>query len=199
MINSTVMKAELLAYWRYVRQCPIVAVEVFDQDVMSITKSRGLVITEVKVSISDLRADGSKEIHFRAASLYGIKKDPKSRKEQRAAYLATYRTYTHDERTPNQFYFAVPEEIYEKALAIIEERYPYAGLLCVKHYVEHSYWGHFVTVIRVAPTLHKEKCSIKTISALVKSMTASLCSAYKYVVKAQPKETPVENPPNQVS
>lgn len=196
MINSTVMKAELLAYWRYVRQHPIVAVEVFDQDVMSVTKSRALVITEIKVSISDLRADGSKEIHFRAASLYGIVKNPKNRKEQRAAYLAQY---LHNIRTPNQFYFAVPEEIQEKALAVIEERYPYAGLLSVRHYVEHSYWGHFVSVIKVAPTLHKEKCSIKTISELVKSMTASLCSAYKYVVKAQVKETPVENPPNPVS
>lgn len=191
------MKAELLAYWRYVRQHPIVGVEVFDQDVMSVTKTRHLVITEVKVSISDLRADGSKEIHFRAASLYGIAKNPKNRKEQRAAYLAS--AYRHQLRTPNQFYFAVPQELSEKALAVIEERYPYAGLLSVRHYVDHSYWGHHVSVVRVAPTLHKEKCSIKTISALVKSMTASLCSAYKYVVKAHPKEIPVENPPNPVS
>jgi len=180
------MKAELLAYWRYVRQAPLVGIECFDQDVLTVTKSRKLVISEVKVSISDLRADGSKEFHFRAAHLYGIKKEPKNYREARAQAQAVW---TRQEGVPNQFYFAVPVELGEKALAVIEERYPYAGLLVVAHYPECQFWGHSVVVARVAPTLHKEKCSIKLVSTLVKSLTASLASAYKAVVKTQGKET----------
>lgn len=197
MLNSVTMKAELLAYWRYERQAPLVGIECFNQDVLVVTKARKLVITEVKVSISDLRADGSKEFHFRAAHLYGIKKEPKNYKEARAQLHAVW---THrEEEMPNQFYFAVPAELVEKALTIIEERYPYAGLLSVVHHPERQFWGHSVTVVRVAPALHKGKCSIQLISGLVKSLTASLASAYKLVAKAQTKEISVETPGNQVS
>lgn len=192
-MNSTIVKAELLAYWRYIRQCPLVGVECFDQDVLVVTKSRSLVICEVKTSISDLRADGGKEFHFRAAKLWGIKKEPKNHKEFRAAYKALY---ARDIPIPNQFYFAVPTELEEKALAVIEERYPYTGLIVVAHYPEQHYWGYSVAVSRIAPFLHKEKCGIKTISVLVKSISASLASAYKALVKAQ--KIPVETQPKEV-
>lgn len=196
MINSVTMKAELVAYWRYERQAPLVGVECFDQDVLVVTKSRSLVICEVKVSISDLRADGSKEFHFRAANLFGIKKEPKNYKEARAQARAMW---VHNIRVPNQFYFAVPVEIAEKALAVIEERYPYAGLLVVEHHPEREYWGHHVVAVRTAPLLHKERCNIKTISAIVKSLTASLASVLKSVVKAQRKESMAETTSNAVS
>jgi len=196
MINSKVMKAELLAYWRYVRQMPLVGIECYDQDVLIVTKDRKLIINEVKVSISDLRADGSKEVHFRIAHMFGLTKEPKNYKEALAQAKAHW---THDIRTPNQFYFAVPQELVEKATVVVEERYPYAGLISVHHYPENKLWGHHVVVVRQAKMLHKGKCDIQTVSALVKSLTASLASAYKYVAKASSKETPSEIPPAEVS
>lgn len=196
MINSTVMKAELLAYWRYVRQMPLVGIECYDQDLLIVTKDRKLVICEVKVSISDLRADGSKEVHFRIAHMEGVKKEPKNYKEALAQAKAHW---THDIRTPNQFYFAVPQELVDKALVVLDERYPYAGLVSVHHFPDRQMWGHNVVIVRQAKMLHKGKCDIQTVSALVKSITASLASAYKAVAKTTRKETPSEIPPAEVS
>lgn len=186
MINSTVMKAELLAFWRYERQAPVVGVELFEQDVMAVTKSRKIVVCEIKVSTSDLRADGSKEFHFRAAQMLGIKREAKNYKEARMQLKAVW---VRKDWMPNQFYFAVPYELEAKAKEIIEQRYPYAGLIVVRHFPEQQMWGHSIYVARPAVMLHTEKASIKFISMLVKSMTSSLASAYKLVVRAQGKES----------
>ncbi len=189
-MNATILKAELLAYWRYKRQAPVVGVECFNQDVLVVTKSRKVVFCEIKVSISDLRADGGKEFHFRAATAYGLKKEPKNYREALAASRAKW---LPAETMPNQFYFAVPKGLSKQALAVIEERYPYAGLLAVHHYPDLAFWGHNVVVERQAPELHRGKCGIKFVSLLVKSLTASLASVYKAVAKAQGgKESPSE-------
>jgi hypothetical protein len=186
VLNSKQMKAELLAYWRYKRQCPLVGVEVYSQDVLAVTKARQVVWVEVKVSISDLRADAKKDVHFKAAHALGIPRTPKNYQEQRAMARAAWGV---TEGLPNQFYFAVPVDLVDKALKIIEEQYPYAGLLAVQHFPDSAWWGDHVDVRKVAPTLHKRKCTIKYISHLVKAITASLASAHKALVKAT-KETP---------
>jgi len=195
-MTSVEMKAELLAYWRYHRQCPVVGVEIWDQDVYTITKSRSIVWTEIKVSISDLRADASKPFHFKVAHLLGIPKEAKGHKEYRNQSKAIYAGYNF---LPNQFYFAVPLEIADKALEVIEQRYPYAGLLVVRHHPELAFWGDHVSIRKQAPVLHKGKATIKTISVVVKKLTGSLASAYKAVVKAKVQEIPSEPEPNAVS
>jgi hypothetical protein len=169
-----------------------------EQDLVAVTKNRQVIWCEVKVSLNDLRADGSKDFHFRAAHLLYIKREPKNYKEARAQTRAAWVT-NWCVRLPNQFYFAVPDEFADKALEIINQRYPYTGLLTVAHHPERAYWGDSVTAIKVAPTLHKEKCSIRLVSHIAKGLTASLASAYKALVKATSKEKPEVEPKIEVS
>ena len=65
------VKAVVLAYWRYTRQCPLVGVEGWCDlqnygelaDVLAVTKERMLIETEVKVTLSDLKSDIKKRKH----------------------------------------------------------------------------------------------------------------------------------------
>jgi hypothetical protein len=70
-INSDQIKAIIASYWRYIRQCPVIALEVNSNlssysgeetaDVLAVDKLRYLIETEVKVSLADLRRDIEKE------------------------------------------------------------------------------------------------------------------------------------------
>jgi hypothetical protein len=70
-INSDQIKAIISSYWRYIRQCPVIALEVNSNlssysgeetaDVLAVDKLRYLIETEVKVSLADLRRDIEKE------------------------------------------------------------------------------------------------------------------------------------------
>ncbi len=113
-MNSEHLKAITASYWRYVMQCPVVALEVSSSlssysdderaDILAINKNRFLIETEVKVSLGDLRRDYKKSKH-RAYTSGGSR------------YPARY------------FYFAVPKEIANDAKIICDDLYPYAGIL----------------------------------------------------------------------
>lgn len=123
-IGSDEMKAEIAAYWRYVRQYPIIAVEYDGMDVAAARRDpRAFVETEVKTSIDDLRADGVKDKHFYYSG------DPKDLdrcpfQDMRAHYLRKFK--------PNFFFFAVPNYLLDKALPVVQNLYPYAGLISVR-------------------------------------------------------------------
>ena len=113
-MNSDQIKAIIASYWRYVMQCPVVALEVSSSlrsysnderaDILAVNKNRLLIETEVKVSLGDLRKDRKKSKHlaFRNGG---------------TRYPARY------------FYFAVPREIANDAKIICDDFFPYAGIL----------------------------------------------------------------------
>jgi len=113
-VNSEQLKATIASYWRYVRQCPIVALEVSSTlssysdgeraDILAVDKGRMLIETEIKVSLADLRKDRKKSKH-------------------RAFRDNLPRCVTH------HFYFAVPRVIANDAKIICDGLFPYAGIL----------------------------------------------------------------------
>lgn len=116
------MKAEVSAYWRYVRGMKYVGVEADYMDVMAANDSTppAVIETEVKVTLADLRADGSKEKHQHIelelrGELYRWRPD----------------STPHRMWTPTRFMFAVPHYLHERALPVVQDLYPYAGLLVV--------------------------------------------------------------------
>jgi len=115
-MSSEQLKAIIASYWRYVRQCPVIALEVSSNlsayadeeraDVLAVDKKRFLIETEVKITLTDLRRDAKKSKHraFRE-NLPG--------------------------RVAHHFYFAVPRDIANEARLICDNLYPYAGVLGV--------------------------------------------------------------------
>ena len=72
MIRAEQIKAAVASYYRYERQCPVVAFETNSQlegwagelaDVLVLDKNRQLIEIEVKLSISDLKRDVKKLKH----------------------------------------------------------------------------------------------------------------------------------------
>ena len=113
--NSNQIKAVIASYWRYVRQCPIVALEVnFNlssfsgeemADVLAVDDNHFLIETEIKVALADLRRDARKKKHRK--------------------FLENRRGVTR------YFYFAVPRDIANEVKLICDNLFPYAGVLSV--------------------------------------------------------------------
>ncbi len=159
-LSTTEIKTMVAAFYRYKKQCPVVAFEAWDRlrwgngqpaDVLIITESRMLYEVEVKVTISDLRSDINKSKH---------------------AWFTRYPT----EQPVYNFYFAVPEEIGEKAREICEERYPYAGLITVNKFPFDSAALNFgVSVVRSAKHLNSKPLSLREIIYVVREQTGTVC------------------------
>lgn len=169
-INAGEMKILLMCYWRFTRQCPLVAME-FDYgyaDVIALSgKGRIIHETEIKMSIADMKADRRKPKHH-PRNLFG--KD-------------ITRNWA------NYFYFAVPEGIKEKALKVCRELFPYAGLLVVGDYETYlknndkPFTSPPITQLRDPQYLQVERISEKRLFRLVKGMSNNLCSnAYQLML-----------------
>jgi hypothetical protein len=120
-MTAEFVKLEVARYFRYGRQFPIVAVEpgfsgFRNPDVLVMKADRLAWEIEVKVSLDDLRRDKEKASKHRYMELLH---DGSSNSGQAPHWIAS------------RFSFAVPHEIHAQAEEIIEERYPYAGLLSV--------------------------------------------------------------------
>ena len=112
-ITSDQIKAIVASYWRYVRQCPVIALEVNSNlssysdeeraDVLVVDKSRFLIETEVKITLADLKRDVKKSKH---------------RNFQANCHCVA-----------RHFYFAVPKDLANAAKLICDDFYPYAGVL----------------------------------------------------------------------
>jgi hypothetical protein len=175
-MNSHTVKALALQYWRYDKGCPVVALE-YCGDVCCITPNRFLIETEVKISISDLRRDIKKPSHCYIRRRLGLAVD-----EKVWGHAATLYRGHREEKTKlakisweRQFYFAVPYQITEKAVAVIDELYPYAGLLEAFTYDDYTAirWGG-VRVVRNAKPLPAQRLPIEQVIALVKAQSATL-------------------------
>lgn len=113
--EADILKAIVLCYWRFEKQHYLVGCELsYGQvDVISVSKRKRIVCeTEIKISISDLKADKRKPKH--CTDLWG--------KPSFRGYFVDY------------FYFALPENLIDKARPICDELYPYAGILSISPY-----------------------------------------------------------------
>lgn len=168
-MNATEVKAEQASYWRFIRQMPIVAVEALDEDLLVVSKARQLYVIEVKVSIADMRQDRLKHKHADIRNVLGL------------PLLDRQRSYHSDPlrygMVPNYFYFAVPNEIADKAAEIRDKFYPYAGL--IRTGLPHgSFLGRSSVIRTQAQRIHGNKLGIKTVSHIVKAQSASLANVY---------------------
>lgn len=111
--DSSIMKTEALAWLRFGKKMPYVCTEggYWNADCLGLSDDYAIEV-EVKVSIADLKREFVTKTakHF----LYATAEE---RKETPAPA-----------GTPNYFYFYVPKEIEEAALAIVKEKAPRAGL-----------------------------------------------------------------------
>lgn len=109
---------------------------------------RKMIEIETKISIADLRADQNKRVkHERMSKLH--KKQPIEDMWQKEDPGHTL--------FPSQFYFLVPAELKDKALEVVNELYPHAGLM--QAFASQSSDGRYrdgtLMVVKRAPVLHK--------------------------------------------
>ena len=158
-MNSDEVKAAVLCYWRYEKQCPLVALEAdWDSaDIIAVTKNGRKIETEVKVSIGDFRADAAKQKHH-------LWTTPD----------AKHRTW--------QFWFAVPRDLANQVAMECEQRYPYAGVLGVGGesgiYISAA-MPFPVTVYRKARHLSQQRIPLQQMARLVRDQSATVCRLAK--------------------
>lgn len=158
------LKVLVMCYWRFNRGCPIVAMEYpyQDADVLTVNPSGRVIETEVKISVRELKRDRRKPKHLLMS-------------ENDASVLAHY------------FYFAVPAEIQNAAESIIKERFPYAGLLAVRHdegYGERGLISPPVDVLRNAQQFNnKPPLTPEHILDIARGLSATACRlAYQTMI-----------------
>lgn len=179
-MKSEAMKARVAQFWRYDKQHVLVGFEADiytgKADVVSVTVQGRIYETEVKISMSDLAADGHKSKHPQWLKEYRGECEP------REPYF-----HGHD-LFPHCFFFAVPDELTNKAIDYIDRHYPYAGLLRVSD--RPNYNGLYVHISRQPKILHTRKCSLLTLTHLVRDQSATLARlALKAAGLKEPDET----------
>jgi len=166
-MNSDKMKAIIASYWRYVRQCPMVALEANCQleafsdggqaDVLAVNKDGFLIEAEVKVSLDDFRRDRNKIKH-------------RHLKENDGRWPTRY------------FYFAVPYNIANKVSMLCDQLYPYAGVLGAKAEDEYG-----VVVYKEAKARSARKLSLLQVTRMAREQSATLCRLAKEVAELRAK------------
>lgn len=151
------IKAVIASYWRYVRQCPVIALEVSANlssypgdemaDVLAVNKNRFLIETEVKITLADLRRDVKKLKH---------------------------RHFQDNRGVARYFYFAVPREIANDAKTICDDFYPYAGILGANGSDEFG-----VEVYREGKPLAGKKLSYPQVLRIIFSQSSTVCRLAK--------------------
>ena len=160
-MNSEHLKAVIASYWRYVRQCPVIALEVSSNlsayadeeraDVLAVNKNRFLIETEVKVTLADLRRDAKKLKH----------------RDFREGWPRSVARY---------FYFAVPMDIANEAMVICDNLYPYAGILGVNGTDEYG-----VQIYRNPKPLAGKRLAFPQVLRIIFNQSSTVCRLAKKV------------------
>lgn len=146
-IGSEKIRASVAAHFRYNRQHYIIAFEADNADLLAVDKANFLTEVEIKVSLSDLRRDGSKSKHW---------------------WFNRGQTTV---RLPRRyFYFAVPKEIANKVSLLCGNKYPYAGVLGTD-----GEGGGDVVTYRRAQDLKAGALPENDLHELVKQQSGTLC------------------------
>ena len=156
--QANFIKSVVANYWRYKRQCPLVAIETNLKlrpwrggdraDVLVMTTGKQLVEIEVKTSIEDLKRDANKEIHG------DIDKE-------------------FNKYPIHAFFFALPEEIEKEAKTIIITEFPHAGILSVGRNSKRYYPE--VKITKLPKKFNNPVLGEGQIRQLMKGMSATLC------------------------
>ena len=155
MKEVDIIKLVTLAYWRYDRQHIAGAIECNNADVLTISRSLMIAETEVKVSIADMRREikTKRSKHWTMGTLFG--------NGYKHGYINSKVHY---------FYFVVPKRLEEKALDVVRELYPYAGLLVCREGIKsiYGYWGEPANIYSVKPAIRltRPKPDIKEITRI---------------------------------
>lgn len=157
------LHTEALAWLRYGKRMPIVCTEAgkWNADVLGMN-SKICIEVEIKHSISDLRADFRNKAHKH--------------------FL--YKEANPDDGTgwsgsiPNFFYFLTPAELKDKALEIINDKAPYAGLLIrsMPAYNRFAAGKDNMRVVKVPQKLHKEPPSRGLVHSAAMRMGSEIAS-----------------------
>jgi hypothetical protein len=150
-ITSHTIKAAVASYWRYTRQCGIVAFESRTHfhwggelaDILVVT-STGPIVIEVKTSLSDFKRDRFKMCH---KFLSGA-----------------------DHASVREFFFAVPQDLANEISLLCGQLYPYAGVLGCNG--PHDY---NVEVHRKAKRFECSPLKPEQVQDITRSQTATLC------------------------
>jgi hypothetical protein len=159
-LSSDRLKAAIASYWRYVRRCPLVALEANCRlqsysgelaDVLAVNESRRLIETEIKLDIGDFRRDREKAKH----RLYARR----------------------DELVPvSYFYFAVPKEIANQVGLLCGNLYPYAGVLGTNgELTDDGRAGYDVYVYKEPKLISGRKLSLLELARMAKEQSGTLC------------------------
>lgn len=158
--TSDELKAMVAGYFRYKRACSLIAFEASDKckwssgepaDVLAVTNNRMLYEIEVKISLSDLKNDIKKNKHQLITRFPG-------------------------ELLIRQFYFALPNDLINKAKDICDELYPYAGILSVSKFPFISAAYDFgVSSIKEASILSTRKLPLREILVMVREQSGTIC------------------------
>jgi len=164
--KAETIKIATLAYWRFIRHHPAGAIECKNADVLTITRSRMLTETEVKTNIADMQ----REINTK-----------------RYKHLRMSRQLPSLYPRAHYFYFAVPKDLVEKALRVINERYPYAGLLQFTDGTFSVYEPQNITVIKSAKRFNRPKVEMKEFQEIAYGISNT---ALRYMNKFLANEAP---------
>lgn len=186
--QSQYMKTRVLYYLRYNKQFSYTALEVNtalgsfnsgrQSDVVGLDKHGQVTNIEVKVSISDLKNDLHKDIHYLLQRDF-THTEPKQtfRKWQKVRrWEEIYRPRGKDNTSPvTYFWFAVPSTIRIEAEKICKEKYPYAGLMIISNTSScYPYKDRVWEVIRPHRFV-REKVKEERLNRLAREMSATLC------------------------
>ena len=182
-MNTNEVTARVAQYWRYDKQCPLVAFEATNggelADVLVVNKTGQIIETEVKVSLSDLNADLKKVKHLLFYRSFFGEEPPDWKVAKVGGWKEHIRRegfYLHYNKPKinktSDFYFAVPAELVVKAKVIIEKKYPWAGLLVVQD--KPMFYGGYVTVAKKPKRFTVPKVGMVKLARLSRDMSATL-------------------------
>ncbi|MBA7660213.1 hypothetical protein ES703_68213 [subsurface metagenome] len=171
MKRADVLKINVMCYWRLHRDCPIVALE-HDwgaSDVLAVTKHGEVIDTEVKCTLHDLKRDKDKTKHLAMV-----------RDTDFTLGRSALMPYIPSAIRTHYFYFAVPQEMKTKALQVIEDMYPYAGLLVVRpnDFYQWDNYHHIVapvSAVRRARRFTKPKITESEQMDIVRGLSVTAC------------------------
>ncbi len=138
MNEADIIKLVTLAYWRYSRQHIMGAIECGGADVKTIATSLLITESEVKVSIADMRREF---------------------KTKRCKHQNMFGEGFSRRPNVNYFYFVVPERLKDKALGVVKELYPYAGLLVCRDNIKniYGYYGEPANIYSIKPARRMQR------------------------------------------
>jgi hypothetical protein len=168
-LTSNEIKTALYNHFRFKKQYIYIADEVEYSDFLIINKNNIITEIEIKISISDLKADFKKEIH----KIIKVDKNI-------------------DWVKSNYFYFCVPEEISEKALNIISDEDNRYGLYIIGKSIKTIFKQNIYSVFKKKKAkLLRKNIDEKEINKVKDEICARMSSkiandmAIKYKIKDQ--------------